>query len=118
MLMSVRQMMGTLDCPQGSKLTRLPILLLFCFFYILVLSFIEHKEHRFLLPVIVISQIGTTYFFDEAYERFVPFRILIKAFLLFIFVAGQISICWATIQYPKELFSSLDIYHYFGQRVP
>jgi hypothetical protein len=55
MLLSVRQMMGTLDGPQGEKLTKIPVLLVFCLAYTGVLCMVEHKEHRFLLPVIVIS---------------------------------------------------------------
>lgn len=66
-LMQVRQMMGSLQTKQ--KLTNTPVLFIFCVTYLWILCLIEHKENRFILPVICISSFGSAYLWEEFYYR-------------------------------------------------
>lgn len=49
-------MMGTLQT--NGKLSKTPVILIFCVTYISILCLIEHKELRFILPVICIVIYG------------------------------------------------------------
>ena len=69
LFMQVRQINGALKSQNGhEKVTRIPFLLIFYSVNFIVLSYIPHKEMRFLTTLIQIGQIAQAYVFSIFYE--------------------------------------------------
>lgn len=117
-LLAVRQMMGTLRSNQ--KLTMIPVFLIYSVTYIWILCLIEHKEHRFILPVICISNIGLAYFWEEVYLLFESKMIRkgLKNFLMLLFLILILQYLSCVLMYPVLYFNNLDIYYFFNNYVP
>ena len=58
LFMSVKQINGTLPSQRDGKITKIPFLLIFYSVNFIVLSYIPHKEMRFLTTLIQIGQIA------------------------------------------------------------
>lgn len=94
------------------KASRIPLVLVYSSAYVIALSLIDHKEHRFYTPVVQIGLISQAYFYEQLYVASKPLILkrVLKLAIIILMIVTNIKFIFSMYHYEGQYWNMLDSY--------